>query len=61
MFAMPGKFFVDESGNSINQPAELTDGVTQGVSDAGLKADGYLRSWHLTPILREIIRKFRDE
>lgn len=34
IFAMPGNSFVDASGNSINYPAGLADGFTNGVNAA---------------------------
>lgn len=61
IFGMPGNLFVDAGGSSISQPQGLVDGFNRGVNSTGVNADGHLRNWHLTLILREIISEFRDE
>jgi len=61
IFAMPGESFVDGSGNTVSTHPKLISGFNGGVANAGLKADGHLRNWHLTPILREIVTQFRDD
>lgn len=60
IFGMPGKSFVDLSGNPITAPKGLEKGFNKGRSSV-LKQDGYLRNWQLSPILRGIISEFRDE
>jgi hypothetical protein len=61
IFAMPGESFVDGSGNTVSTHPKLVSGFNGGVTNAGIKADGHLRNWHLTPILREIITQFRED
>ena len=61
IFGMPGNLFVDSSGNLISQPQELVNGFNRGVANTGVNSDGYLRNWHLTQILKDIISEFRDE
>lgn len=42
-------------------PPELQDGFNLGKDAAHLKADGYLRNWHLSPVLTEAIKQFRSD
>jgi hypothetical protein len=60
VFGMPGDAFVDADGDAIQTPPQLIAGFAKGVSAAGVKDDGYLRNWHLTSILREILLEFRS-
>ncbi len=61
IFAMPGDSFVDSDGNKISYPPELNAGLESGIEKAGIKSDGYLRNWHLSPLLSEIIKQFRKK
>lgn len=58
IFAMPGDAFVDSEG-APQIPPELRSGFNKGVTAAGIKADGHLRNWHLTPILNKIMLELR--
>ncbi len=60
IFAMPGDSFVDSDGIKISYPPELNAGLESGIVKAGIKSDGYLRNWHLSPLLSEIIKQFRE-
>ena len=61
MFSMPGAAFVDSGGNAIDAPSQLLSGFTAGVEATGVSPDSQLRNWHLAPILKEIITRFRNE
>ena len=63
IFGMPGESFSDDQANLLNDraPVELSAGYSKGVRNLELEADGYLRNWHLTPILQGIITEFREE
>ena len=59
---MLGNGLTDSAGNPISQPpGELTDGYINGKNASNIKADGYLRNWHLAHVLKKILKEFRDE
>ncbi len=64
IFAMPGSQFVDDNGNSIDQPKGLVDGFDSGLQDLieqGLiNNDSHLRNWHFGSLLKGVINEFRE-
>jgi hypothetical protein len=64
-FAMPGRNFVDESGEHIAHPEEFALGYNEGLADPAVSQtlgdDGFTRNWQLAHILKHIVTKFRDD
>lgn len=60
-FALLGDDFSNDSGEAVAIPEELRAGYLNGVSASNVKADGYLRNWHLTHVLKKILREYRVE
>ncbi len=60
LFAMPGPDYVDSGGGSIAYPSAFAQGYNSGIDEAGVSSDGYLRNWHLSPLLNRIMAQFRE-
>lgn len=60
IFAMPGDSFVNGEGEAESIPQKLRDGFNNGATTNIKDENGYLRNWHLTPLLQSIITEFRE-
>ena len=61
MFAMRGNDYVDSAGANIAYPSAFAQGYNNGINAANVNTDGYLRNWHLSPLLSQIMAQFRED
>lgn len=67
MFGMPGNNFVNDNGQKYLQEPNLQDGYLQAmqaprvVGNTGNPEDGYLRNWHLSYFVTEILKQYRED
>ncbi|MBL1294098.1 MAG: hypothetical protein COB61_009520, partial [Thiotrichales bacterium] len=59
MFSMPGNLFISEGLSETRIPTQLANGFASGLLATDIKESGYLRNWHMSPLLQGILQEFR--
>jgi hypothetical protein len=61
LFSLLGNAYTTDGGESELIPKAFSDGYQDGRDASKIKADGYLRNWHLTHVLKKILKQYRGD